>query len=157
MSPAEARDQGLPFRVLRPNEIAALDAMGEILHPGARDAGVSHFIDQQLSLPIRESLLIAKHFIAPPYLDFYRDALRALDEFSRNKYGGNFASLETAIAVEIIKLIRDEQPANWTGPPASLLYLIVRGDAVDVVYAGMDDYDKLGIPYMAHILPPSAW
>jgi len=165
MSPADARQQALPFGILQPSEVVTLDALGEILHPGAREAGISHFVDQQLGLPIRDSLLIAKHFIAPPYLDFYRNGLRAMDELCARKFGAGLASLSKADALAAVTLIRDGNPDEWPGqdsnnlpaPPAPLLYLVVRGDAVDVVYAGMDDYEKLGVPYMAHILPPTKW
>lgn len=165
LSPAEARQQALPFSILQPAEVQTLDTLGEILHPGARDAGISHFVDQQLGLPIRDSLLIAKHFIAPPYLDFYRNGLRAMDEFCVDKFGSDITSLSRADAQAAVTLIRDGNPDAWPGsgsnelqaPPAPLLYLVVRGDAVDVVYAGFDDYEKLGVPYMAHILPPAKW
>jgi hypothetical protein len=35
--------------------------------------------------------------------------------------------------------------------------LILRSDAVDVVYGTMDGYAALGIPYMPHIAPTKRW
>ena len=36
-------------------------------------------------------------------------------------------------------------------------YFVLRNDAVDVVYGTKDGIESLGIPYMAHIEPPSRW
>ena len=36
-------------------------------------------------------------------------------------------------------------------------YAGLRGDAVDVVYATMDGYAMLGVPYMPHIAPTKKW
>src|SRR6516165_2737032 len=47
----EARAQNVPFRLLKANEAETIEALGETLVPGARAAGVAHFIDQQLSVP----------------------------------------------------------------------------------------------------------
>jgi len=34
---------------------------------------------------------------------------------------------------------------------------VVRNDAVDVVYGTQSGFEQLGVPYMAHIAPPSRW
>ena len=39
---------GRPLRTLSPSQAATLDAVGETLLPGARQAGISHFVDQQI-------------------------------------------------------------------------------------------------------------
>jgi len=31
---------------------------------------------------------------------------------------------------------------------------MVRSDAVDVVYGTVEGFERLGVPYMPHILPP---
>ena len=51
MTPGQARAQGVPFRLLKAPEAEALEALGETLVPGARQSGVAHFIDQQVSVP----------------------------------------------------------------------------------------------------------
>jgi len=56
----EARAQGVPFRLLKADEAETLEALGETLVPGARAAGIAHFIDQQLSVPPEEALLEAR-------------------------------------------------------------------------------------------------
>ncbi len=157
LSPAEARERAVPLQILSSEQAATLETLGEILHPGARAAGIAHFVDQQLAAPLHETMLIAKHFIEPPFIAFYQAGLSALDAFSTKHQGRKFATLDKPQAVAIVEAIRDGTPAQWVGPPAQLLYLVVRGDAVDVVYAGMEDYAQLGIPYMPHILPPSKW
>jgi len=47
----------VPFRLLRPDEVETIEALGETIVPGARAAGIAHFIDQQLSVPLEEALL----------------------------------------------------------------------------------------------------
>src|SRR4051794_18548006 len=51
LTPREAKAQGVPFRLLDAREAETIEAMGEALVPGARGAGISHFIDHQLSVP----------------------------------------------------------------------------------------------------------
>ena len=51
LTPRAARAQGVPLRTLSPEQAATLDAVGETLVPGARQAGISHFVDQQISIP----------------------------------------------------------------------------------------------------------
>ena len=57
MTSGEARARAVPFRLLNTEEAETLEALGEALVPGAREAGIAHFIDQQLSVPPGESLL----------------------------------------------------------------------------------------------------
>src|SRR2546429_2730446 len=67
LTPGEARAQGVAFRILTAGEIAALEAIGETIVPGARQGGISHFVDQQLSIPPEEALLEARILnVRPP-------------------------------------------------------------------------------------------
>src|SRR5690348_3637339 len=71
LSPGEARAQGVPFRLLQAHEAEAIEAMGEALVPGARRAGIAHFVDQQVSVPADEALLEARILnVRPPYVNF---------------------------------------------------------------------------------------
>src|SRR5215831_6283979 len=71
LTPREARAQNVPFRLLKANEAETIEALGETLVPGARAAGVAHFIDQQLSVPPGEALLEARILnVRPPYAAF---------------------------------------------------------------------------------------
>src|SRR5207245_11198522 len=73
MTAREARAQGVPFRLLKASEAETLEALGETLVPGARAAGISHFIDQELSVPLEEALLEARILmLRPPCEILYR-------------------------------------------------------------------------------------
>ena len=73
MTPGEARARAVPFRMLNGEEAETLEALGETLVPGAREAGVAHFIDQQVSVPPGEALLEARIVnVKPPFINFYR-------------------------------------------------------------------------------------
>ena len=61
LSASEVRAQGAPFRLLKAEEAQTIEALGETLVPGARAAGIAHFVDQQLSVPPEEALLRGAH------------------------------------------------------------------------------------------------
>ena len=63
LSAREARAQNVPFRLLRPDEVETIEALGETIVPGARAAGIAHFIDQQLSVPLEEALLDVRRLL----------------------------------------------------------------------------------------------
>jgi len=73
LTPRQARAQGVPFRVLEPPEVATLEALGETLAIGARQNGIAHFVDQQLTVPPAHALLSLRVTeVRPPYVSFYR-------------------------------------------------------------------------------------
>jgi hypothetical protein len=79
----EAHTQNVSFRLLKANEAETIEALGETVISGARDAGIAHFIDQQLSVPPEEALLEARILnVRPPYARFYRSAIAAVDNAS---------------------------------------------------------------------------
>ncbi len=154
----EARAQGVPFRLLKADEAETLEALGETLVPGARAAGVAHFVDQQLSVPPEEALLEARILnIKPPFANFYRAAIAAVDRASQAREGRRFAQLRTMEQRELVDLMRQNKLDGWQGPPGPFVYLVTRSDAVDVVYGTVEGYESLGIPYMAHIAPERRW
>jgi hypothetical protein len=158
MTPAEAFASARPTTVLKAPEAATLAAFGDALVPGARAAGVAHFIDYQLSLDPNDCLLMAKYFnIVPPYSDFYRAGLKALNQYTQKTHGKSFEALDAGAARQTVQAISAANPEGWEGPPAPLFYLLVRSDAVDVVYGTEEGFEKLGIPYMAHIKPPKSF
>ena len=59
--PSEARAQKVPLKVLTADEALRLEAVSETLVPGAREAGIAHFVDQQCSVPPHEALLEHPH------------------------------------------------------------------------------------------------
>jgi len=158
VTPREARAKGADFQVLKAAEIEQLEGFAEILVPGAREAGVANFVDQQLSIGANEALLMIKYFnVRPPYVDFYRSGLAAVNAFSEAQYDKQFNELNTADAESLVATFSGTVPKGWTGPPSPLVYLAVRADAVDVVYGTVEGFERLKIPYMPHILPPSKW
>ena len=154
----EARAQGVPFRLLNAREAETIEALGETLVPGARAAGIAHFIDHQLSIPPEEALLEARILnVKPPYANFYRAAIGAIDKASEARHGRRFALLSTVEQREFVGLMRVNKLEGWQGPAGPFVYLVTRSDAVDVVYGTMEGYEALGIPYMAHIAPEKRW
>jgi hypothetical protein len=148
LTPAAARAQGVPLRTLTADQVKTLEALGETLVPGARQAGIAHFIDQQISIPADDALLEARILnVRPPYANFYRAALGAVDRASQAKNGGR----------GFVNNMRQNKVDGWQGPPGGFVYFLLRSDAVDVVYGTMDGYAGLGIPYMPHIAPTQKW
>jgi hypothetical protein len=159
LTPGTARAQGVPLRTLTTAQAATLDALGETLVPGARQAGISHFVDQQISIPPDDALLEARILnVRPPYANFYKAALGAVDRASQALNGGRaFAQLSEAEQRDLVNNMRQNKVEGWQGPAGGFVYLLLRSDAVDVVYGTMDGYAGLGIPYMPHIAPTKKW
>jgi hypothetical protein len=158
MTPREARAQGVPFRLLKAEEAAAIEALGETLVPGAKQAGVAHFIDQQVSVAPGEALLEARQLnVKPPFINFYRAALAAIDKAASARSGRPFAALGADEKHAFIDAMRQNKIDGWQGPPGGFVYLVLRSDAVDVVYGTMEGYEQLGVPYMPHIAPDRRW
>ncbi|MCP3469057.1 gluconate 2-dehydrogenase subunit 3 family protein [Bradyrhizobium sp. CCGUVB1N3] len=158
LSPREARAQAVPLSVLTPGEQETLESLGDVLLPGARDAGIAHFVDHQLGVPPGEALLLARLVnVAPPFANFYRAGLRALDEAASRSHGAPFARLADEVKIAFVDQIRQRPPEGWSGPPSPFFYYVVRNDAVDVVYGTVEGFEKLGIPYMPHIPPSAKW
>ena len=159
LTPRAARTQGVVLRTLTIAQAAMLDALGETLVPGARQAGISHFVDQQISIPAEQALLEARILnVRPPYANFYRAALGAIDRASQALNNGRpFVELSEAEQRSLIDNIRQNKVEGWQGPAGPFVYLVLRSDAVDVVYGTMDGYAALGIPYRPHIAPTKRW
>jgi len=158
LTPGEARARAVPFRLLQAHEGETIEAMGETLVPGARAAGVAHYVDQQLSVPAEEALLEARIMnVRPPYVNFYRAALGAIDRASQAMHGRKFAQLSTVEQRDFVNLMRQNKIDGWQGPAGGFVYFLMRADAVDVVYGTVEGYEALGIPYMPHIAPEKRW
>lgn len=164
LSPADAHARNLPFKVLTDREVETLGSFAEELLPGAKDAGVAHFVDEQLSRDPTESLLIARYFqIEPPYSGFYKGGLATLNGYCLQNFSQSFTKMESKARKTFVGTLFNMgdsgpiDPEGWIGPPAALLYLCVRSDAVDVVYGTEEGFQQLNVPYMAHIKPPTKW
>lgn len=158
LTPGEARAHGVPFRLLQAHEAETIEALGETLLPGARQAGIAHFIDQQLSVPPEEALLEARIMnVRPPYANFYRAAIAQVDRAAQAMHGRLFAQISTIEQRDFVNLMRQNKIDGWQRPPGGFVYFLLRSDAVDVVYGTVEGYKALGIPYMPHIAPEKRW
>jgi hypothetical protein len=158
LTPRQARAEGVALRTLNPDQAATLDAVGETLVPGAKEAGITNFVDQQISIPAEQALLQARILnVRPPFANFYRAALGAIDGASTKTKGKTFAALSPQEQHDFMGLMRVNKIDGWQGPPGPFVFAVLRSDAVDVVYSTMEGYAALGIPYMAHIAPTKKW
>jgi hypothetical protein len=158
MTPGQARAQGVPFRLLKAHEAETIEALGETLVPGAQRAGVAHFVDQQVSVSPGEALLEARQLnVKPPFVNFYRAAIGAVDKAAQARSGRRLAALSTTEQRDFVDAMRQNKIDGWQGPAGGFVYLILRSDAVDVVYGTMEGYESLGVPYMPHIAPEKRW
>ncbi len=162
MSPKEARERGADFTRLSPPLVAILDALGDALVPGAKAAGLAHYIDANLARDAGDSLLMVRYLdVTMPHTQFYTAGLAALDSHCRTKTGKPFTDQSEAEVTPIIASLLKGNPLGWDSvagaPPAPLFYLAVRGDAVDIVYGTMAGFEALDIPYAGHISPKSAY
>ena len=158
MTPTQARVATVPFLTLDAGTVAVLDAFGDILLPGSPAAGLSHYIDHQLSSNAADSMLMIKYLGIPaPFTGFYKSGLRATDALAHAVYGKGFPALSNEQASALVTKMSGGQVEGWQGPPAGLFYFVLRNDAVDVVYGTTAGFEQLGVPYMAHIEPPSRW
>ncbi len=102
LTPRQAHAEGVPLRTLNADQAATLDALGETLVPGAKEAGITQFIDQQISVPPEQALLQARILnVRPPFANFYRAALGAVDAASNKTKGKKFAALTAAGAARL--------------------------------------------------------
>lgn len=158
MTPAQARASDVPFRTLDTGAVGVIDALGDVLLPGSAAAGLAHYIDHQLSGSFADSMLMIKYLGVPaPFVDFYLGGLRATDALAHAVHGKAFAQLTHEQAAALVARMSGGHVEGWHGPPAGLFYFVLRSDAVDVVYGTQAGFEQLGVPYMAHIEPPSRW
>lgn len=157
-TPAQARAEGADFRTLKPDEVKTLDALGEILLPGSAAAGLSHFIDHQLSGNPADSMLMIKYLRVPaPFVDFYRAGLQGAELAAKKQFNAALSALNPEQANTLVQNMAMGQLDGWTGPPAALFFFVLRNDAVDTLYGTPTGFEKLGVPYMPHIAPQSRW
>lgn len=159
LTPAEAKAKDVPLKVLSIDEAQTLEAFGETLHPGASEAGLANFVDYQLSVKPDDCRSLVKYFVNdPPFDIFYRAGIKSLQDYSNAKFGASFIDLKEADRIALVKTIGRDSPKAWPfPPPAPLFYMVVRNDTADVLYGTIDGFQRLGVPYMPHIIPPERW
>src|SRR5580698_7904518 len=129
MTPGDARARAVPFRLLNADEAETLEAL-------------------------REARIVN---VKPPFINFYRAAIGGTNKAAIARSGKRFAALSATEQHDFIDQLRQNKIEGWQGPPAGLVYFVLRSDAVDVVYGTMEGYESLGVPYMAHIEPDKRW
>lgn len=155
---AKVRRSRRRLKVLTLPQAQTLDALGEVLLPGARDAGLVRFVDSQLSLsPERQVMMIRYLGVPPPFAGFYQSGLDALDQASRQRQSRAFADLDATAAAALVAQLATGKVEGWQGPPPGFFHFVLRNDAVDVVYGTKAGFARLGVPYMAHIEPTQDW
>lgn len=159
LSPAEARARQLPLALLGGAEAATLESLAEALVPGAREAGIAHFIDQQLAAPAEDNLLMLKYLgIAPRDQDaFYRTALGSVEALCQACFNSRCTELSQAQTEELLTLLAADDTPGWQGAPASFFFFVLRSDAADVVYGTASGIERTGMPLMTHIQPETEW
>ena len=103
-------------------------------------------------------MLMIKYLgVNPPFTPFYSAGLAALNTFANDQHGAIFSELDGEQCAALVGQMAQANPEAWAGPPAPFFYFVLRNDAIDVVYGTRQGIESLGIPYMAHIEPPSRW
>jgi hypothetical protein len=133
-----------------------LAAVAEAFVPGAVKAGVVDFVTAMLDSPAPMQFYGYLNFPMPPR-EFYAAALTSLAAFVKTRTGKAVETLSSEEIQKVLAGLLAPEVVGWNGPPAILVYLTLRNDAVDVVYSSEAAYDGLGLPYMAHIAPPRPW
>ena len=155
---AEAPPPSAPASVLDAASRAALDVLGEALVPGAAAAGFSDWLDSQLAARPGEGMLMLRYLGVPtPWQDFYLPALQAAGAWASERFGKAIPALSPAEAAELLADIAAGKPTHWNAAPAPFFYFVLRADALDVAYGTRAGFERLGIPYMAHIAPTKDW
>ena len=158
MTPRAAKQAGAELRVLTAAESGLVTRLGEVLLPGSGDAGLAHYLDHQLAAAPAEQMLMIKYLgVNPPFLPFYRTGLSALEAAAQQAAAQSFAEMQDADANALVGEIAAGSIADWQGPPAAFFYFVLRNDACDVLYGTQEGFEQLGVPYMAHVEPPSRW
>ncbi|MEM7466169.1 MAG: gluconate 2-dehydrogenase subunit 3 family protein [Pseudomonadota bacterium] len=159
LTPRQAHAKEVSLNFFDEAQRKLLSSFCEHLLPGATEAGVAEFIDQQLGESPHECMLMCKYFpgINAPYDSFYHGGLKALEILADAKFKLSFAKLTAPQKNEIVALLWEGKADPWAGPPPPLFYMMLRSDAVDVVFGTEQGFQDLGVPYMAHIRPPHDW
>lgn len=159
MSPSQAQSQGAALSVFEPQQARDLTALANGIAPGAAEAGVSHFIDQQLSRDGQSDCLLMIRYLGPqaPFKDFYIAGLQAAQQAAQTLFKKTIAELSSQQLEQFIGAMASDALNGWQGPPAAFFYFVLRADAIDVCYGTQSGFAQLDVPYMAHIPPTKAW
>jgi len=146
-------------RVLTVQEAAVYDAWCNQLAPGAGEAGVSRYLDAQLATPRDEAFLFLRVLANPPFEGFYRQGIAGIEQETRARFGGDasYTALDHSRQRDLIDAAAADRTRVWKAPPPSFFFFVSRADAIDVAYGTEAGFRRLGVPYIAHIRPPTPW
>ncbi len=156
LSPRQARAAALPWQQLSAAQAATLEVVADLLVPGSKSAGVAQFVDKQLAAPPADRLLMLKYLGVEPdaMVEFYTSALNSADALARGRHGKTWSALSAAQGNTLLAAMVADAGDDWRGPPAGFFQFVLRADACDVTYGTEEGFDRLGLPYSAHIPPP---
>jgi hypothetical protein len=156
--PRVARAKGEPFKVLSADEVKTVESLSDALVPGAREAGVSHYVDHELASP-SPRLLLRFAQLRGPLAPYYHGALAAFAASMTAQGKGAFSSLSPDAQHTVIEALRTGTIKPWDAGavPAPVFYGMMRNDGVDVVYGSAEGFKHLDMPYMPHIMPKTTW
>ncbi len=159
VSPRSAQASALPYQFLTEEEVATVQGLAEAIVPGACEAGVSHYIDKQLAAASPDCLLMLKYLGMPSadFTGFYRRGLHSANRLALLRFSLPWSALSAEQGQTLLLEMNSNTEINWDGPPAPFFFFVIRADACDVVYGTEQGFDRVGIPYMAHIEPVQAW
>lgn len=158
LTPTEAFAAQLPKQLLSDAEVETLHMLAEAIAPGARKAGIAHYIDKQLAADPEDSLLMLKYLGVPtPYAGFYQSGLASSVQLAKDRFEKPWAALNQEQVATLVDAIAQDNTPGWTGAPASFFFFILRADATDVVYGTEEGFGRIEMPYMAHIAPVENW
>ncbi|MGI9286073.1 MAG: gluconate 2-dehydrogenase subunit 3 family protein [Pseudomonadales bacterium] len=158
LSPAEAFAAQLPTQLLSTTEVETLHVLAEAIVPGARKAGIAHYIDKQLAAAAEDSLLMLKYLgVPPPYAGFYQSGLASSVQLAKDRFEKPWAALNQEQVGTLVDAIAQDNTPGWSGAPASFFFFVLRADATDVVYGTEEGFERIEMPYMAHIAPVENW
>lgn len=159
LSPAQAQSQKIPFLTLKKSQAEGLNILADTIVPGARQAGLAHYLDHQLSQTSDgDCLLLIRYLGVPkPFSPFYMAGVDAAELCAKTHFDLALNQLSEPQLEQFIGLMASDTLTGWQGPPSSFFYFVLRSDAVDVRYGTESAFEQNNIPYMAHIRPPSNW
>jgi len=158
MTPAQARRSDVAFEVLSTTQVAALERLGDAIVPGSAQDGLAHYIDHQLNAPADQCMLMIKYLGVPaPFTGFYQAGLAAAAKAAAELFPVPVEELDDVQSASLISQMSMGAIENWDAPPPAFFYFVLRSDAVDVSYGTKQGFARLGIPYAAHIDPPTSW
>lgn len=118
-----------PFRVLTEAEARLVDAVAEQIipadkDPGAREAGVVHFIDKQLGGPYKR------------FAGKYRSGLKALQQTSQAMFQKPFEALPWPDQTRLLQALESGKTPKeiWTDPGAKEFFNLVRDHTMQGFY-----------------------